>query len=74
MFKTKVIANSALSLAAVLVCGSQAQAAQYDLGNPDLSMRWDNTLRYNLHAASAVSVAESGAGDRCRRWSHGWPR
>jgi len=48
MFKTTLIANSALILAAVLVWGSQAQAAQYDLGNPDLSMRWDNTLRYNL--------------------------
>src|SRR5690606_25588127 len=48
MFKTTLIANSALSLAAALVWVSQAQAAQYDLGNPDLSMRWDNTLRYNL--------------------------
>lgn len=28
--------------------GSAAQAFQIDVGNPDVNVRWDNTLRYNL--------------------------
>jgi hypothetical protein len=41
--------RSALALACGLsLCGSAAQAFQIDTGHPDLNLRWDNTLRYNL--------------------------
>lgn len=33
---------------AAMVCIGQAGAAEYDTGNPDWNLRWDNTLRYNL--------------------------
>jgi hypothetical protein len=37
-----------LTLAASLVLGANmAQAFQIDTGNPDLSLRWDNTLKYS---------------------------
>ncbi|MEK1907421.1 MAG: DUF1302 domain-containing protein [Pseudomonas sp.] len=37
-----------LTLAAALVLGAPvAQAFQIDTGNPDLSLRWDNTLKYS---------------------------
>ncbi|WP_420231717.1 DUF1302 domain-containing protein [Pseudomonas sp. ABY48] len=37
-----------LTLAASLVFGANtAQAFQIDTGNPDLSLRWDNTLKYS---------------------------
>lgn len=37
-----------LSLAASLVLGANAaQAFQIETGNPDLSLRWDNTLKYS---------------------------
>lgn len=37
-----------LTLAASLVLGTTAaQAFQIDTGNPDLSLRWDNTLKYS---------------------------
>ncbi|MDZ4321922.1 MAG: DUF1302 family protein, partial [Phenylobacterium sp.] len=39
-----------LSSMAVAVMGaaSGAMAMSFDVGNPDISLRWDNTLRYNL--------------------------
>lgn len=38
----------ALSLAAALVgSASMAQAFEIDTGNPDLTLRWDNTLKYS---------------------------
>ncbi|HZN47460.1 MAG TPA: DUF1302 domain-containing protein [Ramlibacter sp.] len=36
--------------AALLLSAAGAQAFEFDTGNPDLSMRWDNTIRYNLGA------------------------
>lgn len=37
-----------LTLAAALVaCANQALAFQIDTGNPDFSMRWDNTVKYS---------------------------
>jgi len=33
-----------------VVCGSAAQAFEIDTGNPDLAVRWDNTVRANLAA------------------------
>lgn len=40
------------ALAAALAIGAigAAGAAEFDLGNPDLKLRWDNTVRYNLGA------------------------
>ena len=40
-------ARSALAIAVLIASGS-ASAMQIDLGNPDIRMRWDNTVRYNL--------------------------
>src|SRR5690606_41548691 len=41
------LARSALALAVVAATGS-VSAMQIDLGNPDIRLRWDNTVRYNL--------------------------
>jgi hypothetical protein len=37
----------AIALAAALLCATAAQAFEFDTGNPDLTVRWDNTLRLN---------------------------
>ena len=34
--------------AAALCAAGTAQAAEFDVGNPDLALRWDNTVRYNI--------------------------
>jgi hypothetical protein len=34
--------------AATLFASAGAQAFEFDTGNPDLNVRWDNTFRYNL--------------------------
>lgn len=41
-------AQSALVAAIAVVCSSAAMAVEIDTGNPDVSVRWDNTVRYNL--------------------------
>ena len=33
---------------AVMVAASSVSAVEIDVGNPDIRMRWDNTVRYNL--------------------------
>ena len=33
---------------ACLACAMPAHAIEIDTGNPDVVLRWDNTLRYNL--------------------------
>jgi hypothetical protein len=38
----------AVAAAALSVAAGHAGAFQVELGNPDLKMRWDNTVRYNL--------------------------
>src|SRR5690606_17577085 len=49
MFKPEFTPISkAIGLSALLVGASQAQAAEFETGNPDLIRRWDNTIRYNL--------------------------
>jgi hypothetical protein len=35
-------------LAAIVLAAAPAQAAEFDTGNPDVELRWDNTVRYNL--------------------------
>ena len=39
--------RSALAVA-VMVAASSVSAVEVDVGNPDIRMRWDNTVRYNL--------------------------
>jgi hypothetical protein len=39
---------TALAVASMLAASGAAQAFEFDTGNPDLSVRWDNTVRYNL--------------------------
>ena len=41
-------AQRALSVALALGWASTAMAVEVDVGNPDLKMRWDNTVRYNV--------------------------
>ena len=38
----------AIGVAAALACGGLLQAREFETANPDLKLRWDNTLRYNL--------------------------
>lgn len=37
----------AVALAAALLCAAGAQAFEIETGNPDMTVRWDNTLRLN---------------------------
>jgi hypothetical protein len=37
---------TALAAAALLACGT-SQAFEFDTGNPDLTIRWDNTVKYS---------------------------
>jgi len=39
---------TALAIAALLGASNAAEAFDIDTGNPDIQMRWDNTVRYNL--------------------------
>ncbi|MEH6386312.1 MAG: DUF1302 family protein [Pseudomonas profundi] len=41
------LARSALALAVLAATGS-VSAMQINVGNPDIKLRWDNTVRYNL--------------------------
>jgi len=52
-----------VALAAVCagLSAGAAQALEFDTGNPDLSVRWDNTFRYNL--ATRVEQRDSKIGN-----------
>src|SRR5262245_381942 len=39
---------AALAVATMLAVAGTAHAFDIDVGNPDIQMRWDNTVRYNL--------------------------
>jgi hypothetical protein len=39
---------ASLAIGSLLAAAGTAQAFEIDTGNPDIAMRWDNTLRYNL--------------------------
>src|SRR3546814_19746515 len=47
---TRMISKTVLATmaTALLAATGTAHAFQIDTGNPNLSLRWDNTLRYNL--------------------------
>lgn len=57
-FQVAAVAGAAMLFA--LSCGS-AHAFEFDTGNPDLSVRWDNTLRYNY--ANRVESRDSKIGN-----------
>ena len=38
---------TALAIAAMMAAGGTAEAFEIDTGNEDITMRWDNTVRYN---------------------------
>src|SRR5690606_23399409 len=46
-FGGKAVSLSALALAIMGAAGG-ATAMSFDVGNPDINLRWDNTVRYNL--------------------------
>lgn len=46
-FRYRPAITSLGAVVAVLLCG-HAQAFEINSGNPDLDIRWDNTVRYNL--------------------------
>ena len=37
-----------LAIAALATASQGSQAFEFDTGNPDLTLRWDNTVKYNL--------------------------
>src|SRR4051794_38067685 len=41
---------TALAVVAMLAAAGGARAFDIDTGNPDIALRWDNTVRYNLGA------------------------
>ena len=45
---TRLTAVSAAVLGVLALTAAPAQAMEFDTGNPDLEVRWDNTIRYNL--------------------------
>lgn len=52
-----------MAVATVLAAGS-AGAFEVDVGNPDLAVRWDNTLRYNV--AQRMAARDSKIGNNYR--------
>ena len=44
----RLTAVSAAVLGVLALAAAPAQAMEFDTGNPDLEVRWDNTVRYNL--------------------------
>ncbi|CAG9165852.1 DUF1302 domain-containing protein [Cupriavidus pinatubonensis] len=42
------LGRRAIATTLVLGCAGAAQAVEIDVGNPDVKLRWDNTVRYNL--------------------------
>lgn len=65
----RMAGGSLLALPVMMFCMAEpAYAFNIDLGNPDLSLRWDNTLRYNLGIRARdcdkhICGNDAGAGD-----------
>jgi Protein of unknown function (DUF1302) len=53
--------RTAIAAAMASLVGAGAQAFEFDSGNPDLTARWDNTVRYNL--AKRVEGRDSNIGN-----------
>ena len=41
------VTSVAAAAATLILCSAPVRAMEFETGNPDLSLRWDNTLRYN---------------------------
>ena len=52
-------AKSPIAVAALLAVAGAVQGMEIDTGNPDLTIRWDNTVKYSL--ASRVKSAASAS-------------
>lgn len=72
-----VVRLSTMAAAVALAC-SQAQAFEFDTSNPELKMRWDNTLKYStiyrLHDPDSAQITRyegSPAGDGDRNFKKG---
>ena len=66
---------SSLALASLGAISVNAMAFEVDTGNPDIEMRWDNTVRYNLgvraHSQDAAILGNPNADDGDRNFSNG---
>ena len=64
-----------VALASLFALSVNASAFEIDTGNPDVEMRWDNTVRYNLgvrtHGQDPAILANPNADDGDRNFSHG---
>jgi Protein of unknown function (DUF1302) len=63
------------ALASLGVIGLNAGAFEIDTGNPDVEMRWDNTVRYNLgtrtHSQDPAILGNPNADDGDRNFGNG---
>ncbi|MBI5721677.1 MAG: DUF1302 domain-containing protein [Burkholderiales bacterium] len=63
------------AICAALLCGASARAGEIDLGNPDLMLRWDNTVKYSaaarLKRADPVLLANPNLDDGDRNFGKG---
>lgn len=61
--------------AALALAGVQAQAVQFETGNDDVSVRWDNTLKYSaawrVEGASATLLSDANQDDGDRNFGSG---
>jgi len=66
---------TALAIAALLGAANAAEAFDIDTGNPDIQMRWDNTVRYNLgvrtQGQDAKIIGSPNFDDGDRNFSNG---
>jgi hypothetical protein len=64
-----------LALASLGAISMNAAAFEVDTGNPDVEMRWDNTIRYNLgvraHSQDAAILGNPNADDGDRNFKNG---
>lgn len=54
----------AVAVGLALLAAGNASAFEVDVGNPDLAIRWDNTLRYN--AAQRIAARDDKLGNNAR--------
>ena len=71
----RMFAYRRISLAAMTLLAGGVQAADIDVGNPDMAVRWDNTVKYSaatrLKAANVVLLSNPNTDDGDRNFSKG---
>lgn len=64
-----------VALASIGAIAGNATAFEIDTGNPDVEMRWDNTIRYNVgvraHSQDAAILGNPNADDGDRNFKNG---